>query len=357
MPFKAYYLSEEGELRRDIGEADIKAAYESRRGLLWVDISETTAEDGAFLTKNFAFHQLAIEDCISTTVHSPKIDDFGDHIFIIVHGINYASESEIVETTELRMFVGKTFVVSIHSTPLYSVSSVAHIVKEGSNPMKRGADFLAYNIIDTLVDNVMPTIDKMGDVAEELEEEIIRMPRSSSLEDILKLKRSTLHMHRVLAPQRETLNRLSRGEFPIISQEARIFYRDIYDHIVLIEDMNQTLRDRADNALSTYLSSVANRQNEVMKVLSIIAAIFLPLSLLAGIYGMNFENMPELGFRWGYFAVIGFMALVLVLVLWWFWAKNWFTWGRKRIPRIKPFAVEPEKIVGHIAQLRHLHLK
>ncbi|MFA5368371.1 MAG: magnesium/cobalt transporter CorA, partial [Dehalococcoidia bacterium] len=313
MPFKACYLSDEGDLRHDIGEAEVKAAYDSRRGLLWVDISQTTVDDGAFLSGSFAFHQLAIEDCISTAVHSPKIDDFGDHIFLIVHGIDYTSESEIVETTELCMFIGQNFVVSAHHVPLYSINLIGHLVRENGSPMKRGADFLAYSIVDALVDNVMPTVDKMGDVAEEIEEEIIRLPRQSSLEDILKLKRSTLRMHRVLSPQRETLNRLSRGDFKIISQDARIFYRDIYDHIVRIEDMNQTLRDRADNALSTYLSSVANRQNEVMKVLSIVAAIFLPLTLLAGVYGMNFENMPELNWRWGYFAVIGFMATVLVL--------------------------------------------
>jgi magnesium transporter len=355
MPFKACYLSDEGDLRHDIGEAEVKAAYESRRGLLWVDISETTDEDGKFLSGNFAFHPLAIEDCISTEVHSPKIDDFGNHIFLIVHGIDYTSESEIVETTELRMFIGQTFVVSVHSVPLYSITSIEHKVEERGLPMKRGADFLAYNIIDALVDNVMPTVDKMGDVAEEIEEEIIRLPRQSSLEDILKLKRSTLRMHRVLAPQRDTLNRLSRGDFQIISQDARIFYRDIYDHIVRIEDMNQTLRDRADNALSMYLSSVANRQNEVMKVLSIVAAIFLPLTLVAGIYGMNFENMPELGWRWGYFAVIGFVAVALVSAISWFWAKKWILWGHKRVIRIRPFAVDPEKIVGQITHLKHLH--
>jgi magnesium transporter len=154
-----------------------------------------------------------------------------------------------------------------------------------------------------------------------------------------------------MAPQRETLNRMSRGEFRVIGQEARIFYRDVYDHIVRIEDLNQTLRDRADNALSTYLSSVANRQNEVMKVLATVATIFLPLALVAGVYGMNFENMPELGWHWGYYAVVGFMGAVIAGAVWGFWVRGWIARGRRRITRVRPFAVEREKLKGYIDDL------
>lgn len=351
MPFTAYYLSPEGELKRQLSEPDIRAAFESKQGLLWVDIAETTAEDAQFLEHTFNFHHLAIEDCISPRVHPPKVDDFGGYLFIIVHGINYTVESDIVATTELALYLGSHFVVSNHNVPLYSIEYIRHLIEDDGRLMKRGADFLAHALIDTLVDNVMPTIDKMSEVAEEIEEEVIRQPHQSSLEAILKLKRSTLRIHRVMAPQRETLNRMSRGEFPIISDESRIFYRDIYDHIVRIEDLNQSLRDRADNALATYLSSVANRQNETMRILSMVAAIFLPLTLLAGVYGMNFDNMPELHVPWAYFTVLGFMGVVIVTVIWWFWARNWIAVGRRRIVRVRPFAVEPEKLFGHLGHL------
>ena len=162
---------------------------------------------------------------------------------------------------------------------------------------------------------------------------------------------AALRIHRVMAPQREIMNRLSRGEFTIIEKEAQIFYRDIYDHLLRIEELNQNIRDRADNAQATYLSSVANRQNETMKVLSIIASIFLPLTLVAGIYGMNFEYMPELSVPWAYFAVLGFMVIVIAGVIWWFWAKNWLAWGRKKSTWIKPFYVAPEKLVGYIGRM------
>jgi len=351
MPFRAYYLSPDGELRCDISEMEIKNAFKSKQGLLWVDVFETTEEDASFLVQTFDFHHLAVEDCLSTETHAAKIDDFGDYLFIVVHGINHIAESEIVETAELAIFLGPHFIVSNHNYPLYSVEAIKRLVEEDGRPMKRGADFFAYALVDTLIDNIMPTIDKMSEVAEAVEEEVIRNPQQTTLEGVMKLKRSTLRIHRVITPQREVLNRLSRGEFPIIKSEAQIFYRDIYDHLVRIQDLNQSIRDRADHALSTYLSSVANRQNETMRVLSIVATIFLPLTLLAGIYGMNFENMPELSWEWGYFAVLGIMGFVILILVWRFWAQNWIMWGRKRVKWIKPFAVEPKKLVGYIERI------
>jgi magnesium transporter len=355
MSCKAYYLSPKRELQLDLEEEQIKAAFKSGEGLLWVDITETCDEDGEFLKRNFNFHHLAVEDCVSPSIHPPKIDDFGDYLFIIVHGINHLAESEIVETAELAIFLGPHFVVSNHNFHLYSIEAVKRLVEDDGRPLRRGADFLTHAIVDTLIDNVMPTIDKMSDVAEEIEEEVIHSPQQATLEAIMKLKRSTLRIHRVTTPQREVLNRLSRGEFPIIREEAQIFYRDIYDHLVRVAELNQAIRDRADNALATYLSSLANRQNETMRVLAIVATIFMPLTLLAGIYGMNFENMPELKWEWGYFAVLGFRGIVIASVVWWFWVSRWITLGRQQIKRVRPFAVEPEKLVGYFSRLTKHH--
>ena len=351
MPFTAYHLSSEGDLRRGLSEDGTKTAFESRQGLLWVDITEPTEEDSKLLEQGFHFHHLALEDCVSSRTHPPKIDDFGDYLFIVVHGINHILESDIVETAELAIFLGPCFVVSNHSYPLYSVEAVRRLVEDDGRPMRRGADFLAHALVDALIDNVLPTIDRMSEVADEIEEETIWNPQQATLEAIMKLKRSTLQIHRVMAPQREVLNRVSRGEFPMIREEARIFYRDIYDHLLRIEDLSQTVRDRADNALATYLSSVSNRQNETMRVLSIVATIFMPLTLVAGIYGMNFEYMPELEWPWAYFAVLGFMGAAIAAAIWWFWARSWITWGRRQVTRIRPFAVEPDKLIGYIAHL------
>lgn len=352
MAVRSYYLDADNKLQCDLTQEEIRAALDSKKGLLWVDITETTEDDAKFLEQSFGLHSLAIEDCVSTKLHPPKVDDFREHLFIIVHGINYAAESEVVETTELAIFLGTNFVISNHRLPLYSVEAIRHTVEENSRPMIQGADFLVHVLIDTLVDNVMPTIDKMTEFAEKIEEEVIREPQQSTLEAILKLKRSTVHIYRVMAPQREVLNRISRGDFGIIREKARIFYRDIYDHIVRIDDLNQTVRDMSDNALATYMSSIANRQNEVMKVLSIVAAIFLPLSLVAGIYGMNFENMPELKTSWGYFAVLGFIGSAIIIVIWQFWSHGWINWGRRPVIRIRPFSVDKEQLKGYMVRFK-----
>jgi len=352
MGYKAYYLGPGGDLRHGLSEEELRTAFQSKEGLLWVDICGVTEEDGEFMVRNFGFHHLSIEDCVSPLIHPPKIDDFGSHLFIRVQGINHKLESDIVETAELCIFLGANFVVSAHNDPLYSVESIIRIVEDDGRPMKRGADFLTYVLVDTLVDNVMPTIDKMNDVADDIEEEVIRSPRQSTLEAIMKLKRSIIRIHRVMAPQREVLNRMSRREFPVIREESLMFYRDIYDHIVRIEDLGQSLRDRADNALATHLSSVANRQNESMRILAFIATIFFPLGLVAGIYGMNFEYMPELGWHWGYFSIIGFMGAVIITTLSWFWARRWIEWSRRQVTRVRPFAVEPEKLMGYIDKVK-----
>ncbi|MGD9143118.1 MAG: magnesium/cobalt transporter CorA [Dehalococcoidia bacterium] len=348
MSIKAYFLTPEGTLQSDLTLQQIHEAYSSKQGLLWVDVSETTAEDGRFLEHELGLHNLAVEDCVSTQIHSPKIDNFDDYLFVVVHGINHVIEPDTVETAELALFIGKNYVISNHNFPLYSIGAVQQKVEENDRLMRRGVDFLAHALIDTLIDNVRPTIDRMNDFAEEIEEEVIHRPQQSVLDAIMKLKRSALKVHRVMAPQRDVLNRLSRGEFPIIKKDSQIFFRDIYDHVVRIEDLVQSLLDRADNALATYLSSVANRQNETMRVLSIVATIFMPLTLLVGIYGMNFEHMPELTWRWGYFMVLGIIGFVILVLIWRFWASGWFAWGRRRITWVKPFMVEGKKIQGYL---------
>jgi magnesium transporter len=348
---RSCYLSREGNFERELGGDGIKTALGSGEGLLWVDI-EGDDEDGVRLMgEMFGFHHLAIDDCVTTLTHPPKVDDFENYIFVIVHGINYAAESDIVEISQLELFIGPNYVVTHHSLPLFSLEAVQKLVTEESRPMERGSDFLAHFIIDALIDNVMPTIDAMGDVADDIEEEAIHSPKKETLEAVLKLKRSTMRLHRVMTPQREIFNRLSRGEFRIISREAMIFYRDVYDHIVRIEELNLAIRERVDNALSTYLSSVANRQNETMRILSIVAAIFLPLTLLAGIYGMNFEYMPELTWRWGYFAVLGIMVGVIIAITWWLWLRNVISWGRTRRILIRPLKVDPLKLLWHAGRI------
>ena len=351
MTVKAYYVESDGNLKTDIQRNEIELASKSDQGLLWVDIEGDDADDISLMSDVFRFHKLAIDDCLGERINPPKVDEFDNHIFVILHGVNHAIESDIVETTQLELFIGSNFVVSHHTFPILSAQEVRRRVEESGRPMKKSADFLAHEIADALIDNVLPTIDSMTDIADDIDEEAIHNPQKRTLEAILNLKRSTMGIHRVMAPQREIFNRLSRREFHVISQEAQIYFRDIYDHLVRIEDLNQGIRDRTDSALSTYMSSVANKQNETMKILSIVAAIFLPLTLLAGIYGMNFDYMPELSFHWGYFAVLGLMGVVIIGVFWWLWIKNVITVGKRKITFIRPLKADTKRLLGHIDRI------
>jgi magnesium transporter len=348
----SYYMKPDGEIQSNLNREDIVTAYNSGKGLLWVDFLNPDEEDRAFIEESFKFHSLAVEDFLSPLIHSPKVDDFGDHIFLIVHGINYETESDIVDTAELSIFLGSNFVISGHNNILYCIEATSKQIETTGQPIKKGSDFLAHALIDTLIDNILPTIDRMTEVSADIEDEVINNPQKTTLAAIMKLKRSTLQIHRVMTPQRDVLSRLSRGDFPIIKKGTQIFYRDIYDHLVRISDLNQTNRDIADNALSTYLSSIANKQNEVMKVLAIVASVFLPLTLLAGIYGMNFENMPELKWPWGYFTVLGIMAAVIIGLVWKFWASKWITVGHKKVQRAVSLTANRERIKGYISKIK-----
>jgi magnesium transporter len=189
--------------------------------------------------------------------------------------------------------------------------------------MRRGADFLAHDIVDALVDNFMPTIDEMDEKSVTIEAEALHQPKRQTLVSIMQLKRSILALTRVILPQREIVNGLSRGEYALITERAQIYYRNIYDHLVRIEMITLGLRDMTESALSTYLSSVSNRMNEVMKVLTLIATIFIPLTFIAGIYGMNFANMPELEWRYGYFIILIVMAVIGIFLVVYFRRRRW----------------------------------
>jgi magnesium transporter len=319
----AFYLGPDGNLLDQLSTEQVRDFLATGEGLLWVDMEDVTNEDAEFLSNVFSFHPLAVADCVSKDIHPPKIDDFEKYLFIIVHGINYQIESDVVETTELALFLGKNYVVTSHDVPMRSVSSMLDRVRKDGRLMRKGADFLAHDIMDALVDNIMPTIEGIDEKNDQLEAEALHEPKRETLTSIMQLKRSILALTRVILPQREIMNGLSRGQYALISERAQIYYRNIYDHLVRIEMLTLGLRDMTESVLNTYLSSVSNRMNEVMKVLTIIATIFIPLTFVAGIYGMNFANMPELQWRYGYFGILSAMAVIGISLVVYFRRKNW----------------------------------
>lgn len=330
MPIKAYYLTKNSELRKDLGEEAIQEAVRSKEGVLWVDVFDTTDEDGAFLQRVFGFHPLAVEDCVSPVIHAPKIDDYGDYLFILVHEIDYSAVSQVVETIELNLFLGVNYVVSNHNFPVYSVETVRQQVERDARPMARGSDFLAHALLDALAHNVIPAIDSISDQVDEIEEVAVAMPQQTILKAVQVVKRSTQRIQRRIAPQKEVFARLGRREFPLVSRETAVFFRDLYDLALWVEGVNQNLRDRADHALTTYMLSMDFQLQATMRVLAIVSVIFLPPVLVASIYGMNFKNMPELRWSWGYYGVLGLIGAYLVVAFGWLWGRHWVTTGKKR---------------------------
>ena len=322
----SFYRSPDGSVGRDLSTEEMAKAIERSGGLLWVDLEGAdAAEARPILEGVFHFHHLAVDDCLNPHIDPPKIDDYGQYLFVISQGIRFHARSERLETTELDLFLGPNYVVSFHSHRLAAVDDVRRRATEDGPLASRGADFLTHALLDGLVDQFQPVVAEMDQAVDALEEAVLTNPQQRLLHDMLLLKRNSQRLRRTLLPQRDAVNRFARGEFPrLVSEETHMYFRDIYDHVVRVEDMVESLRDLTESVLGTYLSAINNRMNEVMKVLSIAATIILPLTLISGIYGTNFENLPELGWQWGYFGMLGAMAIIALGLIAFFRWRRWF---------------------------------
>ena len=296
----------------------------NRKGtLLWVDIENPTKSDMQFLEKHFSFHPLAIEDCM-TTIQRPKIDRYDKYLFITLHAATLAAHKDKATSLELDSFVGENYVVTVHFKPIPSVSSTWERCVRNRGIMAKGAGYLFYFLADTLVDNYFPILEKIDSAIQGIEDEIFKNPDSVVITRLFDLKENVLILRRILGPQRETMNFLARGGYqPVIPTTLSIYFRDVSDLLARINDNLDTYRDQLGSALDGYRSATSNKLNEIMKVLTIIATIMMPLTLISGIYGMNFKFMPEINTRYGYFVVIGLMFCLGCGMLLFFKKKKW----------------------------------
>jgi magnesium transporter len=320
------YLRKDGTVTSPVSEDAIRQTLAAGEGLLWIDLEAASQDEATPLLRDiFGFHHLAIEDCFNTHIDPAKIDDYGDYVFIIAQAISSGQEAKRIETTELNLFLGPNYVVSFHGQPLPFIEEIRRRCEKNGLDMARGADFLAHSLIDELVDDYQPLVEELDDALQQVEEQVLAAPRKSFLEDILLLKRNVQRLRRTLLPQRDMVNRIARGEFPkLVRQETYIYFRDVYDHVVRVEEMVESVRDLADGVLNSYLSSINNRMNDVMKTLSVVATILLPLTFIASIYGMNFQHMPELTWRYGYYVMLGVMATIAFTLVVIFRRRRWF---------------------------------
>jgi len=278
----------------------------------------------------FDIHPLTLEDVVNLG-QRPKTEEYGEHKFVITRKVKH-DETGHLQTEQLSILLGKTFILTFQELPGDDFDPIRERLRKGRGLIrKRGPDFLMYSLLDATIDHYFPVMERFGEHLEELEDEVVEDPRPSTLKRIHRVKSELLTIRRIIWPQRDVVNVLVRDDSELISPEARIHLRDCYDHISRLMDTVETFREVASGLLEIYMSSLANRTNEVMKVLTIVSSIFIPLTFIAGVYGMNFEpsagpwSMPELRWRYGYLSCLGVMAVVAGLMVAIFWSKGWLT--------------------------------
>jgi magnesium transporter len=323
-----------GEIRR-LSLKELSHCVNSPEGILWVDLENPLeAEEETLLVSVFDFHPLAIEDAqrgADEEGHLPKVEDFGDYLFVIFNPVEVSASTPAdesrggfeIRTTQLSGFLSKRVLVTHHYRPLRSITNAQQMLAKNPNALARGPDFLFHIIIDELVDNYTPILDHLDDLMDDMEREVFHEPTQETMIRILQMRRNITTLRRVAFYQREMLNRLSRGEFSLISSEEMLYYRNVYDHLVRMTDLTESYRETVGGLLDAYLSVTSNRLSQVMKVLTIISTIFLPLSVITGYFGMNFAHLPGLESPTGVILTTLSMVMVAGGMLWFFRRNKW----------------------------------
>jgi magnesium transporter len=271
----------------------------------------------------YGLHPLVLEDILNTD-QRPKMEDYGEYIYIVLRDLDYSDKSNEIEGEQISLIVGSNFVFSFQEREGDTFDPIRDRIRNNKGRIRKmRADYLAYALLDSVVDNYFIILEKLGEKIEGLEEKLVTDPARETLQTIHHLKREMLFLRKGVWPLREVINSLARGESSLVTEPTRVYLRDVYDHTIQTIDTIETYRDMVSGMLDIYLSSVSNRLNSVMKVLTIIATIFMPLTFLAGVYGMNFKFMPELEWRWGYPLVWLIMAGIGISMLIYFRRKKW----------------------------------
>jgi magnesium transporter len=272
----------------------------------------------------FGLHPLVLEDILNTD-QRPKMEVHGDYLYIVLKMLYDGDQNHPVEAEQVSLILGSNFAISFQEGKEGDVfNPVRERIRSGKGFIRKmGSDYLVYSLIDTIVDNYFLILERLGEKIELLEEELVAHPTTTTLREIQTFKNQMAFVRRVVWPLREVVSGLGRKESPLVKQTTEIYLRDVYDHIVQVMDTIEVYREMLSGMLDIYLSSVSNRLNSVMKVLTIIATIFMPLTFIAGIYGMNFRYMPELEWRWGYPAVWLMVVIIGISMLIYFKRKKW----------------------------------
>lgn len=325
---RSLYYTPRKPVRRNIPSKEFGKLIRDKRGLLWIDFIGEAPEVTKPILEEFGFHPLAIDDCLEET-HAPKLDDWSDYLYIVLNYMHLANKGDEWETEidELDIFLGPNYVITHHDLPLTAIDDTLTACDRDPRNLQEGADHLLYKIIDNLVAEYMPIVEKIDEAIDHIEDEIFETPHSGTLGRLFTLKRLLLSMRRILLPQREVLNKMARDDYKVIDRRDRIFFRDIYDHLVRLHDLNESLRDLVSGALDSYLSMTNNRMNEVMKILTVITTLFMPITFVTGFFGMNFFE-PVAGLigwtaREAFLATLSLMLSMPAIMFIWMKRRTW----------------------------------
>ena len=297
--------------------------YMERKSITWLNIDGLHDVDIIRkIGEKFSFHPLVMEDVINTS-QRPKTEEYGDYIFVTLKMLFHVEDERQIRHEQFSLILRENMLITFQER----VGDVFEPVRERLRKVKgrirnSGADYLAYTLIDAVVDSYFIVLEKMGESIESLEEKLLSYPSKETLEKIHELKRELISLRKSVWPLREMLRILETVESDIMKEKTLVYLRDVYDHVIQVSDNIETFREIASGMLDVYLSSISNKMNEIMKVLTIIATIFIPLTFIAGIYGMNFKYMPELEWHWGYPFAIFVMVIIVAVMFMWFKRKH-----------------------------------
>ncbi|NMC14072.1 MAG: magnesium/cobalt transporter CorA [Chloroflexi bacterium] len=308
-----FYTAETG-IQTDLKVAEFPHILKSKKGFLWVDFEGTPPEtDEPILHEIFGFHPLAIDDALQES-HVPKLDDWIGYLYIVLHAVVFDQNAEdCVDTRELDIFLGDNYIVTHHD---YSISGIERVwgnCMKDDRFWRNGPDYLLYRITDEVVASYMHVVEALDNEIDLAEDLVFQKPTEEMLGKIFSLKRAVLHLRRVIGPQREVLNKLARDDYKVIDKPVKVYFRDVYDHLVRLHDLTENIRDLVSGTLDTYLSVINNRMNDIMKTLTVITTFFMPISFITGFFGMNFFQPVTDLHHWT--AMPAFVITLLIFIL------------------------------------------
>ncbi len=319
------YRRPDGTVEEDLPPARLREIVQSGEGELWVDIDSTSMHQHALLEKVFDFHPLSVEDTLSPGSRV-KLEEYPRYVFVVMAGVSFdegTPDPFDLATSNLYFFLGKNFLVTVHAVPARVCGAARERLVRNPELLARGAEMTMHHIIDQSVDAYFPLVEQLNVLVDSLEERLFEQFDERLIHEIFKAKRAAFSFRRHIGPLREVLNILTNRPCAFIRPETQLYYRDVYDHTIRITESLDTVRDLLAGVLETYLSQTSNRMNRVMKQLSIVSTIALPLIVIGGIYGMNFEHLPLTGHPLGFYWALGSMAAVSLVMVWWLKKTQW----------------------------------